>query len=552
MEKKREELDVPVALLSHSRFNTRKTRNPEDIKLLAERIKRIGFERTRAPWVLPSGRGYEVFAGGTRLEAAKLAGLKTIPVLVHYGYTPEEISRLSDEDNENDEYHRPVPVIDVWAEYARLHEEEGWSLEQIAKVKGVDKSLVSRRIKLHSLPERLKKYVDSGVLSETHLRAIVDGIDLSQHFASWLTSEQAMLELAEKAVRDKKKNGEKSVRALEADVSAWKEWIAYAEKVYNSLEETLTLYDFTKEPPAPYECCPKEEFVQELAKRKARSLSAVREAELAFRRRLSESLEQYRRYVEEKSAKAALERARAEKVQELVSGFRHGDARMLIEEVSDCSVHLLLTDPPYGMEYKTNRRWASEPPDRIAGDGEDQAFVLLSEVIQKAIHKLKDDAHVLVFCSWRGEPEVRKVLEDAGLVVKGSLIWVKEEHSAGDVKGAFAPRHERIVHAVKGSPEVCPRRPDVFQIPRAKRELHPMEKPVELLKQLIKCTTAEGDLVLDPFGGVASTCVAALETGRSFVAFELDRGYYEAGRERLLRSAEKKVDEDVCIRSGAA
>lgn len=157
-----------------------------------------------------------------------------------------------------------------------------------------------------------------------------------------------MLELAEKAVRDKKKNGEKSVRALEADVSAWKEWIAYAEKVYNSLEETLTLYDFTKEPPAPYECCPKEEFVQELAKRKARSLSAVREAELAFRRRLSESLEQYRRYVEEKSAKAALERARAEKVQELVSGFRHGDARMLIEEVSDCSVHLLLTDPPSG------------------------------------------------------------------------------------------------------------------------------------------------------------------------------------------------------------
>jgi hypothetical protein len=41
MEKKREELDVSITLLSHSRFNTRKTRNPEDIKLLAERIKKF-------------------------------------------------------------------------------------------------------------------------------------------------------------------------------------------------------------------------------------------------------------------------------------------------------------------------------------------------------------------------------------------------------------------------------------------------------------------------------------------------------------------------------
>ena len=379
--KKQEMRDVPIFQLRHSRFNTRKTRSEEDVKLLAERIKRIGYERTRALWAVEKEGWYEVFAGGTRLEAAKMAGLKTIPVLVHVGYSEEEISRLSDLDNENDEYHRPVPATDVWAEYARLHEEEGWGLERIARVKGVDKSLVSRRIRLYHLPEKLKGCVDSGILTETHLRAIMDGVDLSQHFSFWLTTEQAMLELADKAVHDKKKNGEKSVRALESDVSSWKEWIVYAEKVYKSLEEELTLYDFLKNPPEPYVYRPREEFVQELSKRKARSLAAVKEAELAIRSKIADGLEQYRQYLEEKSAKAAAEKIKAEKVAALVGNFKCGDARELVANIPDGSVRLLLTDPPYGINYQSNRRWASKSPEKIAGDEAEKALSLLSDVL---------------------------------------------------------------------------------------------------------------------------------------------------------------------------
>lgn len=537
-------LELPVGVLRHSRFNTRKTRDPADVERLAERMKRLGYERTRAVWAVPVDGGvYEVFAGGTRLEAAKLAGLDAIPALVYYGYADEEISRLSDVDNENDEYHRPVPVTDVWAEYARLYEEEGWTQEKIAEVKGVTQPTVAWRLKLNRLPENVKRFMLQGLLTEAHLRLIA-GLCLEAYFTPWLTTEQAMVELAEKTVRDKQKNGEKSVRALEADVAAWKEWIAYAEKVYASLDQELTLYDLSAEPPRPYAYRPREEFVRELARRKARSLAAVREVELAVRRAVSEGLERYRKYVEEKSAKAALERARAEKVARLVAGFKHGDARELVRSVPDGSVRLLLTDPPYGMEYRSNRRWASEAPDEILNDGADEAFGLIEDVLGKAVPKLQDDAHVLVFCSWRGEPRVRQVLEAVGLSVKGSLVWVKEEHSAGDVRGGFAPRHERIVHAVKGNPEVSPRRADVFQVPRARRDLHPAEKPVELLRQLIECTTREGDLVLDPFAGVASTLVAALEIDRQFAGFELDAEYYERGRERLLWAAEEKVSGD--------
>jgi site-specific DNA-methyltransferase (adenine-specific) len=538
MEKRRDSAEIPISSLAHSRFNSRKSRKPEDVGVLAERIQRIGFEQTRALWAVPFGDTYEVFAGGTRFEAAKQAGLETVPVLVHSGYSDEEIARFADVDNENDEYHVPVSIIDIWAEYARLRDEEGWTQEKIAKVKGVDKSLVSRRVRLNNLPNKLKGYVDSGILSETHLRSISDGVDLSQHFSPWLTPERAMLELAEKAAYDRKKNGDKSVRALETDIAAWKEWITHAEKVYASLDSIVMFYDLSHDPPEPYEFHPQEGFIQELDRRKARSLSAVRDAELAIRRIVADGLEQYKNYLEEKSSEAVLERARAEKVAALVAGFKLGDARELTKDVVDSSVRLLLTDPPYGMDYQSNRRWITDAPDKIANDGQEEAMALIEDVLTKAIPKLEDDAHVLVFCSWRGEPLVRDILEKVGLTVKGSLIWVKEEHSAGDVKGSFAPQHECIVHGVKGSPEVVPRRADVFQIPRAKRDLHPMEKPVDLLKQLIESTTSEGDLVLDPFAGIASTCVAAIELNRAYIGFELDQDYFEKGRERLLRTAE--------------
>ena len=531
-------VEAPVLSLAHSRFNTRKTRRPENVQTLTERIRRNGFEQTRALWAVLTGNVYEVFAGGTRYEAVKLAELETVPVLVHSGYTDEEIASLTDLDNENDEYHVPVSIVDVWAEYARLYDEEKWNLEKIASAKGISHPMVSYRLKLNSLPIKIKNFVTQGILTETHLRKISD-LKLELHFSSWLSPDQAMLELAEKAVYDKKKNGDKSVRALEVDVSSWKEWITHAEEVYSSFDDETTLYDLSSDPPAPYIYRPKDEFVQELARRNARSLSTVREAELAIRRQVSDGLKQYSNYLEEKSTVAALERELAEKISELTSGFKQGNARDLINEVGDSTVRLVLTDPPYGMDYRSNRRWSTEAPGKIAGDGQEEAMALIEDVFTRIIPKLQGDAHVLVFCSWRREPDVRNILEKIGLIVKGSLIWVKDEHSAGDVKGSFAPMHERIVHAVKGSPEVSPRIPDVLKVARAKRDLHPMEKPVDLLKPLIESTTSEGDLIIDPFAGVASTNAAAIETKRLCIGFELSQEYFDLGRERLLRLAEK-------------
>lgn len=530
-------VDAPVVACVHCRFNTRKTRDANAVQRLVERLTRNGFERTRALWAVRGEDGqFEVFAGGTRLEAARLAGLETVPVMLHEGFTDEEISRRADEDNENDEYHQPVSPVDVWAEYARLRDEEGWTQERIAQAKGVSRTMIVFRLKLNAMPETIKRYVRQGELTEGHLTEIGQVlVDLHP----WLTTQQAWEELASKAVYDKGKNGDKSVRAVREDVTLWREFIDYAAQVYASLPESVTLHRLNGSVATPYDFKAREAFVAALAERKARSLVKVKAAEQEVRSAIADNLAAYQRYVEAESTEAAVAASKAEQEQKLLSNFVHGDSVELLKGYDGPPVRLLLTDPPYGMDYQSNRRWKTKAPDRLKGDGEQEAMGLLTAAMQAAVLHLADDAHVLVFCNWEREPEVRQILQAAGLKVKGSLIWVKEEHSAGDVRGAFAPRHERIVHAVKGSPEVTPRIADVLEVARSRESNHPTEKPVALLQRLIESTTGENDLVMDPFAGCASTLVAAMRSGRDFWGAELEESYHEEGSARLLREADR-------------
>ena len=65
------------------------------------------------------------------------------------------------------------------------------------------------------------------------------------------------------------------------------------------------------------------------------------------------------------------------------------------------------------------------------------------------------------------------------------------------------------------------------------RKIHPTEKPVALLRQLIETSTVQGEVVLDMFGGSGSTAEAAIQTGRNFILIEKDPAYHEGIIERL-------------------
>ena len=73
----------------------------------------------------------------------------------------------------------------------------------------------------------------------------------------------------------------------------------------------------------------------------------------------------------------------------------------------------------------------------------------------------------------------------------------------------------------------------ILQVKNVKDKIHPTEKPTELLRIFIENSTNEGDIILDPFGGSMSTALAALQTNRKCISFEIDENYYNRGLERL-------------------
>jgi site-specific DNA-methyltransferase (adenine-specific) len=63
--------------------------------------------------------------------------------------------------------------------------------------------------------------------------------------------------------------------------------------------------------------------------------------------------------------------------------------------------------------------------------------------------------------------------------------------------------------------------------------IHPTQKPVRLLERILALVSKNGDLVLDPFSGSASTAIAAWNTGRNFISFEIDEEYYKKSKQRF-------------------
>lgn len=220
-------------------------------------------------------------------------------------------------------------------------------------------------------------------------------------------------------------------------------------------------------------------------------------------------------------------------IMSLDDGWHHGKWQDHLDKLEDGSVSLVLTDPPYGVgfqsDYRLDRR-GKRKHKTIEGD---EGLDALTEFLGAVSPKLKDDAHIICFCHPTNEPDVRNIIKGCGYTIRSYPIWVKNNTGMGDPNTTFAPKHERMIHAVKGSPILFNRLPDVLEADRIASDRHPTEKPVDLLRRLIDGLTANGELVADPFGGVASTAVAAKEAGRRYWSCEVEEGYFKEGKARL-------------------
>ncbi|MED3649984.1 site-specific DNA-methyltransferase [Heyndrickxia sporothermodurans] len=203
--------------------------------------------------------------------------------------------------------------------------------------------------------------------------------------------------------------------------------------------------------------------------------------------------------------------------------------RMLPEQ----SIDLIITDPPYLMNYRSNRRVKNAKFNHIANDV--NSHDLISDYLSECQRVLKDDTAIYVFCSWH-QIDFFKTEFEKHFKLKNIIVWNKNNHGSGDLKGAYAPKHEFILYGHKGRSLFREKRiPDVIdcaKIPSLKLT-HPTEKPTELLEIFIRNNSDEGDIILDGFAGTGSLPVAAVRNNRRFIAFEIESNYIEIANKRL-------------------
>ena len=198
----------------------------------------------------------------------------------------------------------------------------------------------------------------------------------------------------------------------------------------------------------------------------------------------------------------------------------------LIEE--DIKVDCILTDPPYGMNFKSNHR--KNKYEKIENDNNLNFLPLLFNKLYKI---LNDNSHIYCFCSWHNIDKF-KIEFEKYFKLKNIIVWEKNNTSMGDLKGSYAPKHEFILYGHKGRRRRNGfRYADIIKAKRTNNKLHPTQKPVDLLELLLKQSTNENEIALDCFMGSGSTGVACVNTGRKFIGIELDKNYFDIASKRI-------------------
>ena len=211
----------------------------------------------------------------------------------------------------------------------------------------------------------------------------------------------------------------------------------------------------------------------------------------------------------------------------------HNDCLKKMNELIEMGyrVDMVLTDPPYGINYRSNHR--KERYDKIQNDTESCLLLFLDEYFNKCFNLMKDNTHIYVFCSWHNVDVFKQSFENY-FKLKNIIVWEKNAHGTGDLKGSYAPKHEFILFGHKGRKIRNGKRiPDIIKADRTGNRLHPTQKPVELLEIFIQQSSNEYDIVFDGFMGSGSTGVACVNTNRRFIGIELDENYFNIAKKRI-------------------
>lgn len=221
-----------------------------------------------------------------------------------------------------------------------------------------------------------------------------------------------------------------------------------------------------------------------------------------------------------------------------------GDSRDIIKRIPDNSIDFILTDPPYNIgQHSTGN---IPLPGRSAMNNDVAEWDMIDfnpeEWADEFIRILKPTGNLFIFTSYNQLGRWYNCL-DHKFDTSNFMIWHKTNPAPKIFKAGFLNSCEMIftcwnkkhtwnfisqaeMHNFIES-SIC-MKPERLSNPK-----HPAQKPVAILRKMIEIASNENDIVFDPFMGVGSTGVAALNLNRRYIGIEIDQTYYEAAKKRI-------------------
>jgi len=213
----------------------------------------------------------------------------------------------------------------------------------------------------------------------------------------------------------------------------------------------------------------------------------------------------------------------------------HGDCLELMKNIPDKSVDLVLTDPPYNIARNNNFHTMGRAGiDFGAWDKNADIF----SYIKECYRVLDKNGSFIVFNAWKNLGDISKFSESLGFVTKDMLRLEKRNPMPRNRDRRYITDYEcAIWFTMPQAKWVFNRQDAKYQRPKfvcsIDKGLHPTQKSLKLMEDLVKIHSDSGQLILDCFAGSGTTCLAAKNLNRQFIGIEKEKEYYDICVERL-------------------
>lgn len=457
-------------------------------KELKNRIKEKGFNPARPLTVVKINGSYKVADGNHRLKVAKELGIKEIPCVIRKG----DIYNLAVTCNDDEDTYAPMDLFDWLDIISKLS--KNYTQKEIGEKIGWSRSKVSQYTTL------LKNVAtETMCLAKNHqLGRVAESASKVADFTERWFRDSGMYDL----------NEDNQLKFMQNFIDSGCNWSK--SKVQKETAKLKQQQDFKK---IAKDQLHNQEHFADLAE-------LIENDNFRNQSQLLQRIESFNKKAKNK--------------------LINGDAVSELERLEDASIDLVITDPPYGIDYSSNRSKFDDhvTKEKIDNDSTiDVALKLFEETLEVLMQKTKANSHFYFFTSWKVYSDFKKVV-DKYLDIKNMIIWDKGNHGAGDLTGSWGNKHELIIFATKGNKTLNTRKQDILAVSKlsSNKMIHPTQKPVKLIKELLEVSAQKADIVCDPFMGSGSTIKAVKEYGGlNYIGIELDNERFEKAKSFIGR-----------------